>query len=155
MSNRKVYNARYYQKNREKSIEYNKQYYKDNRDEIIKRTKEYAKVHSKEHYEYTKRWRKNHPKKVKEINKRQKLKRYNLSHKDWLRMWDNQNGRCAICSRPFIEPSDAYVDHNHQSGEIRGLLCMKCNFGLGLFKDNPKLTARLTEYLLRKEKEVE
>jgi len=60
-----------------------------------------------------------------------------------------QNGQCAICGTN--DPGGGYknfaVDHNHISGEVRGLLCTRCNRGLGLFKDDPVLTQLATNYL--------
>ena len=74
--------------------------------------------------------------------------KYNLSYEDWLKMWENQDGKCIICGKSFSKPSNACTDHNHKTGKVRGLLCTKCNLGIGLFNDNPKLTAKVTEYLL-------
>ena len=46
-----------------------------------------------------------------------------------------QEGRCAICEQPM---ADARIDHDHRTGEVRGLLCHACNIGLGLFGDSPE-----------------
>ena len=72
---------------------------------------------------------------------------YGLTHEDWLRMWDNQNGKCAICNNSFGSPSDACVDHNHESDKIRGLLCRQCNAALGLFKDDSEILNNAAKYL--------
>jgi hypothetical protein len=64
-----------------------------------------------------------------------------------------QNGCCAICGyKP--EGEDRYrkgkslaVDHDHVTGKIRGLLCDKCNRGLGHFNDNPRLLVEAVLYL--------
>jgi hypothetical protein len=64
-------------------------------------------------------------------------------------MFKAQNGQCAICASS--DPGGGFknfaVDHNHTTGEIRGLLCTRCNRGLGLFKDDPVLTQLATNYL--------
>jgi hypothetical protein len=62
-------------------------------------------------------------------------------------MWSAQDGRCAIC---FERPHERLcLDHDHATGQIRGLLCRRCNAGLGLFLDQPdRLTAAVT-YLAR------
>jgi hypothetical protein len=56
-------------------------------------------------------------------------------------------GVCEICKEPF--KGNPYIDHNHQTGKIRGLLCNKCNTGLGMFHDSlPNLTSAIN-YLER------
>ena len=51
---------------------------------------------------------------------------------------------CVICGTT----DRLCVDHSHQSGRVRGLLCQPCNKGLGFFRDNPALLARASEYVL-------
>jgi hypothetical protein len=57
-----------------------------------------------------------------------------------------QNGGCAICHTAPTTKLLA-IDHNHETGVIRGLLCSNCNTGLGLFKDNPTLLQAALTYL--------
>jgi len=59
-------------------------------------------------------------------------------------MRSDQGGLCLICLRaPAV-----HVDHDHGTGEIRGMLCFNCNGGLGQFKDDVEVTARAVQYLL-------
>jgi len=59
----------------------------------------------------------------------------------------NQN-ECSICKTPKEELDRTLcIDHNHDTGEIRGMLCSKCNTGLGLFKDNEAYLLEAVEYL--------
>lgn len=46
-----------------------------------------------------------------------------------------QNGNCSICERPEAICGTLNVDHNHSTGQVRGLLCTTCNRGLGEFRD--------------------
>lgn len=55
-----------------------------------------------------------------------------------------QDGRCAICG---IDDEKLVVDHSHASGRIRGMLCAKCNAGLGMFGDNKEYLLKAIEYL--------
>lgn len=58
------------------------------------------------------------------------LKRsYGIDLEDYKRMKSAQRGLCAICGRPNKDKRgyDLYVDHNHQTGKVRGLLCSRCN----------------------------
>lgn len=73
---------------------------------------------------------------------------YNMTQDDWNKMFDLQKGKCLICGK---HQSDVHlkfhVDHNHDTGEIRGLLCFKCNVGLGNFDDSVELINNALEYL--------
>ena len=82
------------------------------------------------------------------------LKAYNLTPADFNAMWDCQGGRCAICQyvmKPRGRTKDAAaVDHNHETGEVRGLLCRGCNHGIGNLKDDPEVLRRAINYLEQK-----
>lgn len=58
-----------------------------------------------------------------------------------------QDGVCAICEQVELIGIGLAVDHDHVTGKIRGLLCMRCNTALGRFRDDPKLLRRAAEYL--------
>ena len=62
---------------------------------------------------------------------------------------EKQQGVCAICSNQGTTERFKHlsVDHNHVTGEIRGLLCHKCNMGIGQFQDNPELLQKAIAYL--------
>lgn len=61
-----------------------------------------------------------------------------------------QGDSCAICHTPFTN-TPVCVDHFHESGAVRGLLCGECNLGLGKFKDQPALLLAAAQYLLDSE----
>lgn len=65
-------------------------------------------------------------------------------------MFDQQNGRCAICESadPGAGKSRFAVDHDHVTGRVRGLLCNPCNKGLGMFQDSPMRLKRAAEYVV-------
>lgn len=58
-------------------------------------------------------------------------KRYNWSTKEYENMCQTQNHRCMICE----EEKKLFVDHSHDTGEVRGLLCDTCNRGIGFLKE--------------------
>lgn len=59
-----------------------------------------------------------------------------------------QHNACAICKQFFSKELYPCIDHDHKTEKVRGLLCARCNYGLGDFKDNPKRLAAAIEYLL-------
>jgi hypothetical protein len=70
--------------------------------------------------------------------------RYKLTLEDWHALLISQSGRCAICNDPMKEP---HIDHCHENGKVRGLLCFRCNNGLGFFKDNTEYLQQAIRYL--------
>jgi DNA-directed RNA polymerase subunit RPC12/RpoP len=73
-------------------------------------------------------------------------KKYDMTETEYLDMFKIQDGKCAICGNE-IENERLAVDHNHETGRIRGLLCAKCNSGLGMFNDNIGLLQNAIKYL--------
>ena len=82
--------------------------------------------------------------------KRNNLKhKYDITPEQWDEMFEAQGGACAICktTNPPGYGNSLHVDHCHDSGTVRGLLCVNCNKGLGHFMDNPELLAAAIEYI--------
>jgi hypothetical protein len=59
---------------------------------------------------------------------------YGITLDDYDRMAEEQGGVCAICGEPDITGRRLAIDHNHETGEVRGLLCVKCNVKLGVLE---------------------
>ncbi len=124
----------------EKYKAYMKAYREKNKDKL-----------SKQNQARTKAWLERNP----EMNKFYSLKhRYGIDLKEYNKLYDSQNGLCAICRLPetFIhnktgKPQDLSVDHSHTSGKVRGLLCQSCNHGLGKFKDDVDICRAAANYL--------
>lgn len=74
------------------------------------------------------------------------LKSVGLSRDDAIEFLRNTDGTCFICKGPQRIKLLA-VDHDHRTGEFRGLLCTTCNQGLGHFFDNPELLRNAAEYI--------
>lgn len=80
------------------------------------------------------------------------LKNYGLTSKAWNEMFAGQGNVCAICSTD--SPGGAghwHTDHDHISGNVRGILCDQCNKGLGNFKDSVEFLTSASIYLLQHE----
>lgn len=111
----------YCRRNRERISRYAKEYRRKNRDKIARRGKEW---HKKTWF-----WRK-----------------YGVTSEAHEQMYLDQNRCCALCGEPV--PYDKIVtDHDHKTNKIRGLLCQRCNLGLGVFGDTLEGFRRATQYL--------
>jgi hypothetical protein len=75
---------------------------------------------------------------------------YGITVERMNQLLQSQDSRCAICRAVFT--GTPHVDHCHQSGVVRGLLCSKCNTGLGLFQDNETRLFNAIDYLRRHDK---
>jgi len=73
---------------------------------------------------------------------------YDIDLKEYNRLYDLQEGKCYICNTHQKELSRSLcVDHNHETGDIRGLLCTNCNAGIGLLKDDINILENALKYL--------
>lgn len=73
--------------------------------------------------------------------------RYGITLKDYEKLWEGQNGKCAICEKDLLPSRKSAVDHCHTSGKTRGLLCSSCNTSLGKFNDSPEMLMKALSYL--------
>lgn len=92
-----------------------------------------------------------HPNGIKNNRKMAMAWKYGITVDAYDAMYRGQNGCCATCGNPFKEHKEAQVDHCHDSGIVRGLLCANCNRALGMVKDNAEILERMTQYLRRNE----
>ena len=73
---------------------------------------------------------------------------YGISLDDYNAMLERQSGKCAICKTTDPGRRNKFcVDHNHRTGEVRGLLCEECNLGIGKLKDDPEILRKAATYL--------
>lgn len=84
-----------------------------------------------------------------QVAQRRNLKRnYGLTVKQYDEMLKGQGGCCDICGTDIPGHMGRFVvDHNHETGQVRALLCNQCNTALGFFKDNPETLRTAAEYL--------
>jgi uncharacterized Zn ribbon protein len=81
--------------------------------------------------------------------------RYGIVQKEYDELLRAQNGRCAVCGKNNAGATQSgkqkrmYVDHDHKTGTVRGLLCNNCNMALGFVHDDPELLLKLVAYLRR------
>lgn len=99
-------------------------------------------------------WAKANPEKRTQTMLRHTLKTYGLTIDSYNDLLESQGGGCAICgakesTRGNGKTSRLVVDHNHDTGEVRGLLCHLCNTGIGCLQDDEELVQKALNYLRR------
>ena len=71
---------------------------------------------------------------------------YGLTLAEYDKMFEEQNGTCAICNGINIDGRRLFIEHNHKTGKIRGLLCYRCNTTLGIL-ENIEFCKKANKYL--------
>lgn len=113
------------------------------------------------HRTYMKTWRKDNIEKSREACRRSRIKNpaatreanwrrhgINLSYEGYEALLVTQEYRCAVCGTHASDLNKALaVDHDHDTGKVRGLLCDSCNKAVGLLQDDPEIAMRIGLYL--------
>lgn len=149
---KKEYDRKYRIKNREKRLAQERKWYEENKELISEKRKLERKNNPsllKQQYQKNKEYYKLYNFNNKEQNKDTAFKRdYKISLADYNEMLKEQDDCCKICKRHKSEFKKALaVDHDHNTGKVRGLLCDVHNRGLGYFQDNIKTLQKAIEYL--------
>lgn len=98
--------------------------------------------------ERNRRWRQANPERSSRTSFKSALKfNYGLTLEQYTELLQSQAGVCAICRTPNRDGKRLAVDHNHETGKIRGLLCQGCNFAIGHLKEDPQLFDAAKEYV--------
>ena len=130
---------------------YKSKYTKDGR-------KSACKVCERKHAQKKRRENKNHWDTKDRKNNLKKL--YGMTVEEYDQMFEDQNGVCAICGQLETRihifnglPQRLAIDHNHETGKIRGLLCSKCNLILGQINDDGVWLINALQYLKKYEEQ--
>jgi len=158
-----IYDKAHYAKNRERLIaycrEYNKahpevqkkamtKWRKRNPEKAKEATSKWREENPEKSKKSTLNWRERNPEKVKIHHKTKTLKLYGATIEDWENLKLKQNNSCAICGTHESNITlGLAIDHDHVTGKIRSLLCVKCNTGLGCFNDNVVLLNKAIMYI--------
>ncbi len=90
------------------------------------------------------------PKRIAWTKNRDLMKLYGITLDDYNKMFAEQEGKCSICGTHQCATGRALaVDHDHETGKVRGLLCSNCNTALGKFNDDVELLKKAIDYLRR------
>lgn len=116
--------------------------------------KECVKQYSEENKEKVRKYKSeyyyaNREKCIEKDRKNKLKKKYNVTVEWYDAQLKAQNGKCLICetTEGGGRSSSLHVDHDHVTGEVRGLLCRSCNTGIGLFKENTELLKNAIKYV--------
>jgi len=159
------YHKAYNEKNKVKRSEQSKALYRANKDAYKSRSAEWRKKNPERYKELTKnhqeknrekinarsaQWYAENKEKAAKNSRKIKLKQYGITEDMYREMLEKQGHACAICGAVHSEESALTVlrvDHCHETNSVRGLLCNKCNTGIGLLGDNLAAIMRAADYL--------
>jgi hypothetical protein len=161
------YHKKYREQNKEKLYLQKKTYREENREACNARKRKWNKA-NREHVnelaralyakdpqkqvDRSKKYKDSHP----GVDRNSQLKRwYGITLDEYNVLLDSQNGKCAICG--IDKPMGVgcfHVDHDHITNKVRGLLCQKCNMGIGALQDSPTILRKAAEYLESRNKEL-
>jgi hypothetical protein len=112
---------------------YWQQYYRENREKVLARNRE---------------WQRNNPEKAESVRRNTYLKRtYGITLSDYQALLEAQGSACAICGGQDPHGRSLAVDHCHDTGRVRGLLCDPCNRCVGLLGDRSDVAKAMSRYL--------
>jgi Autographiviridae endonuclease VII len=108
------------------------------------RSRSWAQRNREKRREHYRKWKDRHP------NSRA-CKRYGITEEDYRRMMERQNSSCAICHMVFGNGrfDKPRIDHCHETGRVRGLLCNGCNLSIGYFTADPSMLLSASLYLAK------
>lgn len=104
----------------------------------------------KKHRIWNRKWKEANPEKNKASHMVSNWREHgiDMTFERYEQMVEDQQGRCAICKRHRSEfKQNLSVDHNHETGKVRGLLCAACNRGIGLMGDSADMMRAGADYL--------
>lgn len=105
---------------------------------------------------YMRSWRAANPgyekRRGRDHHPREMERHYQITELEYAALLYAQDGLCAVCQRPELgtfrgRPKRLSVDHDHETGRVRGLLCSRCNRGIGYLQDSPEDLYRAAVYL--------
>ena len=109
---------------------------------------DYVKDYRAKNYQHMKeksaKWARSNPDKVRNSYYK---RAYGIDDQYYQDLLVKQNGKCALCTNTPKDKKRLCVDHDHDTGAVRGLLCLKCNAALGVFGDNLKGINKVIKYL--------
>lgn len=129
--------------NPEKARDACRKFYAENKVAELARIKKYYSYNKEKQALKNAKYKKKYPDRVKDDYLR---RRFGLSLFRYEAMFVLQEGKCGICQNNFNHTTP-HVDHDHENGVVRALLCRRCNTGLGQFRDCPQTLINAAQYV--------
>jgi Recombination endonuclease VII len=145
-------------KDHEKERAYQRAYRARHLEKVRARDREWKQKNAHRFKGYSAKFHAKHPEKRRIYAERYRLSgrqkenqrkwRYGVTSEMLAALLIEQNNCCAVCGVPFTERTP-YIDHDHKTGKVRGLVHMKCNTLMGLAGDDPEVLEKAARYLRR------
>lgn len=133
--------------------DYDRDRFAKDRENQLRRGRVYRRANSKRLTEMHREWVHANKEHMRKYWWHTKLKAFGLTEADYLARLAEQGGVCAICKGPPVgrgkESGLFCIDHDHATNAFRGLLCSKCNTGIGQFNDDERRLSAAIDYLVR------
>lgn len=109
----------------------------------------YKNYKDSQHYQ-SEYWKKNKHIKKHKLKQYYLRSEYNISPEEYNQLLVKQDFKCALCGRHASEfQRGLAIDHCHETGRIRGMLCMPCNTSLGQLGDTPEAISKVLSYITK------
>lgn len=150
---RAEYKKRYRATNHEKTREGQKRYRAAHKEKIKETNRAWHATNRERVKETHQKWKEANAKHIREYGRRASLKStYGITPEQYQAILISQGGGCAICGTPENKGNKRRhkalaVDHDHNTGAVRGILCHACNLAVGILGDNVELLKKATDYL--------
>lgn len=149
------YNQEYRKKHHDELLEYDRnrwpKRYETNRESKLAQNKKWQETNREKHNFLIKRWAKANPqKRALTYRKNQIKRRYGITYNEYLEMILKQGNKCKICEFQFTNDKmggKPFIDHCHNTGKVRGILCHSCNIAIGNLKDSVELMEKAIQYI--------
>ena len=126
----------------------NQKYLEANRERARVRAEKWRRANPDRVKAANKKWRESNLNRTRVLNRKNNLKRkYGLTLPEWRSLFDAQGNTCAICGASEPGGQGWQTDHSHDSGKIRGILCVNCNTMLGRMRDSEEIASKAIDYL--------
>lgn len=135
----------------QRHLESARRYYEENKDKADTAKRRYVKQNPEKVAQAKARYAAENPDTILKTKRTHHIsKTYGITYDTWLSIIEDQGYRCKICA-VTLDPANWATDHCHTTGEVRGILCLHCNWGLGQFRDDPNRLISAIGYLTSSE----